>query len=34
MTGKVSIEGLAEILVDKFAFNQTESVLFSRYLIE
>jgi len=34
MTGKVSAGSLAEILIDKFAFTQNESLLLSRYLVE
>jgi len=34
MTGKVSIDELAEILIDRFEFGETEAILLARYMIE
>lgn len=34
LTGKVSIEELAEILMDKFEFGETDAILLARYMIE
>jgi hypothetical protein len=34
MSGKVSIKDLAEILMNRFEFGESEAILLARYMIE